>query len=164
MDVAVIGGGNSAVEAAIDLWRGGSRVSLIHRRKEYSKGIKYWVVPDIRNRLEKREINGFFESQVSAIREDTLEIMTPAGKQVIPNDFVFPLIGYTPDFSLLGKAGITINTDTGVPEHNPATFETPRKGVYVCGSIAAGNNANSIFIENGKLHAKPIIDHIVREQ
>lgn len=161
-DTAVIGGGNSAVEAAIELWRGGSRVTLIHRGREFSSGIKYWIVPDIRNRIEKKEITAFFESTVSAICETSIQVETPEGTRTIPNDFVFPLIGYRPPVSLLEQAGVPVDPVSGKPEYDPDTFATPVKGVYVCGALAAGNDANRIFIENGKLHGGPITDHIAK--
>jgi len=158
-DVAVVGGRNSAVETALDLFRNGSRVTLIHRGKDLSQGVKYWILPDIENRIKAGEIRALFETQVRQITPSTI-VVEGRQSEELPNEALFAMIGYCPDTSLLRQAGVHIEAGTQAPVYNPATMETNVKGFYVAGSIAAGRFNNKIFIENGRAHGKLIVDAI----
>lgn len=161
-DVVIIGGRNSAVEAALELWRHGARVHLVHRTAELSKVVKYWVRPDIDNRIKNGEIAAHFDSIVSRITTDAVHIRNniTGAETALKADFVFPLIGYRPDEALLRGAGVNV-ADNLIPEFHPETFETNVSGLYVAGSVMCGCQTWSIFIENGRAHAKPIVEHIV---
>lgn len=163
-DVAVIGGRNSAVEAALDLYRHGARVTLLHRGAELSKGVKYWILPDIENRIKNGEIRAFFNTTVREIRQESLLVQTPEGLQELENDFTFVLIGFHPDTEHLRRYGVEIDPETLAPVHNEQTFETNVTGLYVCGSIVAGKNNNKIFVENGRLHGAAIVAAIASRQ
>jgi thioredoxin reductase (NADPH) len=160
--VAVVGGKNSAVEIALELFRNGSTVTLIHRGPRLSEGVKYWILPDVENRIKAGEITALFETRVREIKMTELVL---EGKQAgtIPNDVVFVMIGYRPDNRLLEKLGVSIDPQTLAPLHNPDTMETNVAGVYVAGSIAAGRLNNKIFIENGRLHGALIISSIIKK-
>lgn len=160
-DVAVVGGKNSAVEIALDLFRNGARVTLIHRGSALSSGIKYWVLPDIENRIKAGEIRAFFSTEVRGI---TPEAVLLSGKHEgkLPNDALFVMIGYTPDTAMLESAGVHIVPDSRAPVHDPRTMETNVKGLFVAGSLAAGKFNNKIFIENGRGHGKLILDAITK--
>lgn len=160
-DVAVVGGRNSAVEAALDLYRHGVRVTLIHRGSELSKGVKYWILPDIENRLKTGEVRAIFGSTVKEIREESILVETPEGVQELKNDFTFVLIGFHPDTTHLQKFGVQINPETLGPVCDEKTFETNVPGLYVCGSIVAGKFNNKIFVENGRLHGAAIVASIL---
>ncbi len=162
LEVAVIGGANSAAETALELFRSGVRVTLIHREAELSSHIKYWVRPDIQNRIQRGEIRAFFETEAEEILPDRI-VLKRANRQrmEIPNDFVFALTGYRPDYPFLESMGIRIDSKTGQPEHDPETMETNVAGLFVAGGIAAGKQANKIFIENGRLHGAQIVRHIM---
>jgi thioredoxin reductase (NADPH) len=151
-DVAVIGAKNSAAIAALELWWTGARVTLIHRGAGISDGVKYWIKPNIENRIKNGEIRAYFTSQVVEIRQDSIRIATPDGEVSLKNDFVFALIGYRPDLAFLNAAGIALETDTLRPRTNPETLESDRAGIYLAGVIVAGMHTNEIFIENGRLH------------
>jgi thioredoxin reductase (NADPH) len=157
--VAVVGGKNSAVEIALELFRSGSAVTLIHRGPRLSEGVKYWVQPDIENRIKAGEIAAFFDTRVREIR---LEELIVEGKHAgsIPNDYVFVMIGYRPDNKMLEQLGVLIDPVSDAPSHDPATMQTNIQGVYVAGSIAAGKFNNKIFIENGRLHGALIVSSI----
>lgn len=160
-EVAVIGGANSAAETALELFRSGVKVTLIHREKELSSHIKYWVRPDIVNRVERKEIRAFFETDVEEISLDKLLLKKKSGERFeIPNDFVLALTGYHPDYPFLESMGIHIEPDNGEPTHDADTMETNIPGIYVAGGIAAGRQANKIFIENGRFHGIQIVKHI----
>ena len=160
-EVAVLGGANSAAETALELYRSGVRVTLIHREKELSTHIKYWVRPDILNRIERKEIRALLGTKVEAILPDKLRLKKPDGERFeISNDFVLALTGYHPDYPFLESMGIRITPESGEPEHDPETMETNVPGLYVAGGIAAGRQANKIFIENGRLHGAKIVKHI----
>lgn len=161
-NVAVVGGKNSAVEIALELFRNGSQVTIIHRGPKFSEGVKYWILPDIENRIKAGEIRAFFETTVAEIRPTELVL---AGKHAgsIPNDVVFIMIGYRPDNTLLERLGVLIDQTTIAPIHNAVTMQTNIDGVYVAGSIAAGKLNNKIFIENGRLHGALIIDSIAKK-
>ncbi len=158
-EVAIVGGKNSAVEIALDLFRNGAKVTLIHRGSKLTEGVKYWILPDIENRIKAGEIKALFETQVKEIREHSLVLDGKYARE-IPNDFVFVMIGYRPDNKLLVNAGVHIDENSLAPLHNPETMETNIKGLFVAGSIAAGKFNNKIFIENGRAHGKLIIDTI----
>jgi thioredoxin reductase (NADPH) len=160
-DVAVVGGRNSAVEAALDLYRHGARVTLIHRGAEPSKGVKYWILPDIENRIKNREVKALFSSTVKEIREECIVVQTPDGIHELKNDFTFVLIGFHPDTTHLQQFGVQINPETLGPVCNEQTFETNVPGLYVCGSIVAGKFNNKIFVENGRLHGSAIVASIL---
>ncbi|MFQ5789987.1 MAG: YpdA family putative bacillithiol disulfide reductase [Acidobacteriota bacterium] len=162
LEVAVIGGANSAAEAALELYRSGAKVTLIHRRAELSRHIKYWVRPDIENRIQRGEIRAFLETEVEEILADRLRLKKKAsGKRLeIPNDFVLALTGYHADFPFLESMGMRIDRETGKPEHDPETYETNVPGLYVAGGLVAGFQTNHIFIENGRLHGAKIVAHI----
>jgi thioredoxin reductase (NADPH) len=161
-DVVVIGGRNSAVETALELWRHGARVTLVHRRSALGTSVKYWVRPDIENRIKNGEISAYFDSVVRVIRPGSLDIeYLPTGElRRLKADFVFPLIGYRPDERLLRSAGVQLDEQTLIPQYNPATFETNVPGLYIAGSVACGCETWNIFIENGRAHAQPIMEHI----
>ena len=159
-DVAVIGGKNSAAIAALELCWTGARVTLIHRGPGISDGVKYWIKPNIENRIKSGEIKGYFQSRVTEIRKDSIRISTPEGEVSLRNDFVFALIGYRPDLTFLNATGITIEPDTLRPRSNPETLESERPGIYLAGVIVAGMHTNEIFIENGRFHGCLIAESI----
>jgi thioredoxin reductase (NADPH) len=163
-DVTVIGGRNSAVEAALDLWRHGARVTMVHRKEDLGKSVKYWVRPDIENRIKNGDIAVHFNSVVQRITPEAVHLEnTLTGEQSsIHSDFVFPLIGYRPDEALLRGAGVELSPIL-IPACNPATFETNVPRLYVAGSVMCGCETWSIFIENGRNHAKPVVADIVRQ-
>ena len=161
LDVAVIGGGNSAAETALDLFRSGVKVRLIHRNKEMSTHIKYWVRPDINNRISRGEIEAHLETEVEAILPDKLELKNKKGERyTIPNDAVLALTGYRPDYTFLESMGITIDNESGKPHTDPETCETNVSGIYLAGGIVAGRQTNKIFIENGRFHGQKIVKHL----
>lgn len=156
-DVLVIGGKNSAAIAALELWRHGARVTLVHRGTELHRHIKYWIKPDIENRIKNGEIAAHFSTTVSDITEDSVTLMTPGGPKVIPNQFVFALTGYHPDFEFIESLGVKLDADNArVPMCDPATLESNVKGIYLAGVVVAGERTNEIFIENGRFHGAVI--------
>jgi len=163
-DVAVIGGKNSAAIAALELWWSGARVTLIHRGEAISDKVKYWIKPNIVNRIQNGEIKGYFRSQVLEILPDTIRLATPDGEVTLRNDFVFALIGYQPDLRFLNSIGITLDPESQRPRTNPHTLESERAGVYLAGVIVAGMHTNEIFIENGRFHGQLIADAISRSR
>ncbi len=159
-DVAVIGGKNSAAIAALELFWSGARVTLIHRGAELSESVKYWIKPNLENRIKAGEIRAYFNSRVLEIQPDSLRIETPGGEISIANDFVFALIGYRPDLVFLNSTGISLESTTLRPRTDPATLESERPGIYLAGVIVAGMHTNEIFIENGRLHGRLIAESI----
>jgi len=155
-DVLVIGGKNSAAIAALELWRRGARVTLVHRGAGIHKNVKYWIKPDIENRIANREVTAYFSSCVEAILPDSVRISTPDGKREVANDFVFALTGYHPDYDFLQSAGIELTRPEMRPICDPQTFESNVPGIYVAGVIVAGAKTSEIFIENGRFHGKQI--------
>jgi thioredoxin reductase (NADPH) len=151
-DVAVVGAKNSAAIAALELLWTGARVTLIHRGPGISDSVKYWIKPNIENRIKNGEIRAYFNSRVVEIRQDSIRIATPDGEVPLKNDFVFALIGYRPDLAFLNAAGIALEPATLRPRTNPETLESDRVGIYLAGVIVAGMHTNEIFIENGRLH------------
>ena len=159
-DVAVIGAKNSAAIAALELWWTGARVTLIHRGPGISDSVKYWIKPNIENRIKNGEIRAYFNSRVVEIQRDLIRIATPEGEMSLKNDFVFALIGYRPDLAFLNATGIALEPDTRRPRTNPETLESDRAGIYLAGVIVAGMHTNEIFIENGRLHGRLIAEAI----
>jgi thioredoxin reductase (NADPH) len=156
-NVVVVGGRNSAVEAALDLYRHGARVHLVHRGPTLSPGVKYWVLPDIENRIKSGEIQASFETTVQEIREGSVLLSRRSEHSVHQADCVFVLIGFGPDSQLLRNAGVELNPDTLAPVCDSATLETNVPGLFVAGSVVAGRETNKIFVENGRLHGEMII-------
>ena len=165
-DVAVIGGRNSAAETALDLYRHGARVTLIHRGAALSEKIKYWVKPDIENRVKKGEIQALFETEVVEILPDRIVLQAAgahaAGKETrtIPNDFVFALTGYRPDSEFLRRAGVHVEPQRMHPEFDPKTLESNVPGLYLAGVVIGGLDTGEIFIENGRFHGKVVVADI----
>jgi len=159
-DVVVIGGKNSAAEAALDLWRHGARVTLVHRGSQMHNHVKYWVRPDIENRIKAGEIAAYFNSAVQEIGDDCVVLRTPSGPLYLKNDFVFALTGYHPDYDFLRSVGIELATEQLRPVCDPENLESNVLGVYVAGVIVAGSRTNEIFIENGRFHGKLIAAHL----
>jgi thioredoxin reductase (NADPH) len=156
MDVLVIGGKNSAAIAALELWRSGARVTLVHRDAGMHSHVKYWIKPDIENRIKNRDIKAYFGSHVAEITPDTVVVETPHGRETVKNDFVFALIGYHPDFEFLEALGVRLEGPDRLPMCNPETLESNVAGIYLAGVIVAGSRTNEIFIENGRLHGRQI--------
>ena len=159
-DVVVIGGKNSAAEAALDLWRHGARVTLVHRGPQMHHHVKYWVRPDIENRIKAGEIVARFNSTVQEIGADFVVLQTPSGPQRLKNDFVFALTGYHPDYDFLRSVGIELSDEQMRPVCDPENLESNIPGIYVAGVIVAGSRTNEIFIENGRFHGKLIAAHL----
>jgi thioredoxin reductase (NADPH) len=155
-EVIVIGGKNSAAEAALDLWRHGARVTLIHRGSQMHHHVKYWVRPDVENRIKAGEITAYFDSTVREIGPDYVVVQTPNGSLRLKNDFVFALTGYHPDYDFLRSMGIELSPELYRPVCDPESLESNVAGVYVAGVIVAGSKTNEIFIENGRFHGKQI--------
>jgi thioredoxin reductase (NADPH) len=161
LDVLIIGGKNSAAIAALDMWRHGARVTLVHRGPEMHRHVKYWILPDINNRIKNTEIAAHFNSTVINISEDDVTIATPEGSKTIPNQFVFALTGYHPDFSFIERLGVKLDENNDrCPICDPATLESNVPGIYVAGVIVAGERTNEIFIENGRFHGKLIAEDL----
>ena len=158
-NVAVIGGNNSAAESALELFRSGSKVTLIHRGEHVGSKIKYWVLPDIENRIKNEEIPALFSSRVVEIRPQSIVVETPGGIVELDNDFVLAMTGYHPDSRFLRQMGIRVEPETHIPDHDPETLETNVAGIYLAGSICAGKMTNRIFIENGRFHGGQIFSH-----
>jgi thioredoxin reductase (NADPH) len=156
LNVVVIGGKNSAAIAALELWRHGARVTLIHRGTEMHRHVKYWIKPDIENRIKNGEIQAHFRTQVIEITPDSVIIDTPEGRRTLANDFVFALTGYHPDFDFLEGLGVECSGVDRLPACNPETLESNVPGIYLAGVIVAGERTNEIFIENGRFHGHKI--------
>lgn len=162
--LAVIGASNSAVDAALECYRKGADVTLIIRGPEVGQRVKYWVRPDIINRIEEGSIKAYFNAQVTEIRETELTIDTPEGKIVLENDFVLALTGYMPNFEFLQNLGITLSDDEKkLPQYDPDTMETNVEGLFLAGVICGGMETHKWFIENSRIHAKIIIKAILKK-
>ena len=155
-DVAVVGAKNSAAIAALELWRTGARVTLIHRGEAIHPHVKYWIKPDIENRIRNGEITALFRSRVTRIEPASITVETPEGPVGLKNDFVFAMTGYSPDVEFLAAHGITFDPETRRPYTNPDTLESARPGIYLAGVLVAGMHTNEIFIENGRFHGGQI--------
>jgi thioredoxin reductase (NADPH) len=159
-DVLVVGAKNSAAIAALELWRHGARVTLVHRGPGIHENVKYWIRPDIENRIKNGEIMAFFNSAVKAIERDSVLLQTPDGEIRLKNDFVLAMTGYRPDFTFLSDIGIRFTDVDHKPIVNPNTLESNVEGVYLAGVIVAGMRTNEIFIENGRFHGKQIAEDL----
>ena len=164
MRVAVVGAANSAVDVALETFRKGAKeVTMVVRESSLSESVKYWVKPDVENRIEEGSIKSFFDSNITKITEDSIYINTPEGEKTIENDFVLAMTGYQPDFSFLKKIGIEIGEDEyHTPIHDSETMETNISGVYLAGVICGGLKTNKWFIENSRDHATQIISAILK--
>ena len=160
-DVLVVGGKNSAAIAALELWRGGARVTMVHRDAEIDPGVKYWIRPDIVKRIQDRQIDAYFNSRLVEITPDTVIIETPEGQKTLKNDFVFAMTGYHPDYQFLESMGIRFQGEERRPMCNPETLESNVPGIYLAGVIVAGSRTNEIFIENGRFHGRQIAAALV---
>ena len=156
MDVVVIGGKNSAAIATLELWRRGARVTLVHRGSSINKNVKYWIKPDIENRIARGEVTAYFNSVVEEIMPESVRMTTPGGPVTLKNDFVFALTGYHPDYEFLESLGIELTRPEMRPVCDPETFESNVPGIYVAGVIVAGSRTGEIFIENGRFHGGQI--------
>jgi thioredoxin reductase (NADPH) len=163
-NVVIVGGKNSAAEAALDLFRAGARVTLVHRRAALGESIKYWVKPDIENRIKEGSIAARFNTRVIEIRPTSVLVETDGVQSELDADAVFLLTGYSSDNQLLKTAGVGINPETCGPVFHPETFETNIRDLYVAGAVVAGLQSGRIFIENGRFHGQQVIDAIVRKQ
>jgi len=159
-NILVIGGKNSAAISALDLWRHGARVTLVHRGPKMHSHVKYWILPDIENRIKNGDIAAYFNSTVQEIAPDHVLLRTPDGEVSIKNDFVFALTGYHPDYDFLRATGIELSSDQCRPVCDTITLESNVPGVYVAGVIVAGSRTNEIFIENGRFHGQQIAAHL----
>ena len=161
-DIVVVGAANSAVDVALETWRKGARVTMVVREPSIQDNVKYWVKPDIENRIKNGEIRAYFNASLSAIRPREVDIRTPEGEITLFNDYVLAMTGYLPDFSLLESAGIRIGDDPmRTPEHDPVTMETNVPGLYLAGVICGGLQTNKWFIENSREHAERIVGHFL---
>jgi thioredoxin reductase (NADPH) len=163
-DVVVIGGKNSAAIAALELWRHGARVTIVHRGPEMHRHVKYWIKPDIENRIKAGEIAVHFNAHVLEIELDAVRLQTAKGELRLKNDFVFALTGYHPDFDFLGSLGVQSEGADHLPICDPETLESNVPGIYLAGVIVAGKRTNEIFIENGRFHGRQIANHLVRRR
>ena len=161
--VVVVGSQNSAIDAALETWRKGAEVTMVIREKEIGERVKYWVRPDIINRIAEGSIKAYFNSLVLEIRSDEIDIQTPDGPVTIANDFVIAMTGYRPGFDFLRKLGIELSGDENLlPSYDTATMETNNKGIYLAGVVCGGMNTHKWFIENSRDHADIIIEHILK--
>lgn len=159
--VVVVGSSNSAIDVALETYRKGAEVTLVIRGSEVSERVKYWVRPDIINRIKEGSVKAYFNSNLKAIREFEVDIETPEGLITIPNDFVMAMTGYRPNFEFLKKLGITLTEDKFIPHYNPETMETNLQGLYLAGVVCGGLDTHLWFIENSRVHADMIIEDIV---
>jgi len=160
-NIVVIGAGNSAVDVALETYRRGADVTMIIKEDKIKASVKYWVKPDIENRIKEGSIKVYFNSDVTEIRDKEIDIKTPKEKITIENDFVLAMTGYHPDFNFLKMMGITISDDDNlIPQFNQETFETNVSGIYLAGVVCGGMNTGKYFIENSINHAVNIYNHI----
>jgi thioredoxin reductase (NADPH) len=163
-DVVVVGGANSAVDAALELFRSGARVTLVHFDAELDAKVKPWVKPDIDGRIKEGAIVAKFSSRVTEIGDDWVEIETAGARERLAAQHVFTMLGYMPETALLKQVDAEIDPQTGIPTHNPATMETPLPGLFLAGVLASGFDANKTFIENGRFHGDLIAARIVERR
>ena len=163
-NVVVIGSSNSAVDAALEIYRKGGKVTMIIRNREISKSVKYWVKPDIENRIEEGNIKAYFESELLEIKPNSVVFSTGNGeKKEIENDFVLAMTGYLPDFGFLKSVGIDLSADCQKPFYNPDTMETNITGIYLAGVVCGGRDTHHWFIENSRIHAKKIMADVINK-
>ncbi|MGB8316690.1 MAG: YpdA family putative bacillithiol disulfide reductase [Ignavibacteriaceae bacterium] len=156
LKIVVVGAANSAVDVALETYRRGSEVTMVIRENEIKESVKYWVRPDIVNRIKEGSIKAYFNSNLVEIRENEIDIQTPDGLITIPNDFVFAMTGYHSDFEFLKKIGIEISPSDKLPCYNPDTFETNKEGIFLAGVVCGGMDTGRLFIENSRYHAVSI--------
>jgi thioredoxin reductase (NADPH) len=159
--VVVVGGSNSAAEAALALYRAGAQVTIVHRRERLSGSVKYWVKPDVENRIADGSIVARFESRLVEIGSDGVSIEGPTGRESLAADAVFLLTGYVPDVDLLARAGVRVDAVSLRPEHDPRTHETNVPGLYVAGALVSGTESNRVFIENGRFHGATVVKAVL---
>jgi bacillithiol disulfide reductase len=163
--VLVVGAANSAVDAALETWRKGASVTMVIKSAQISERVKYWVKPDIENRIAEGSIKAYFNSTVHEIRENEVDLSTPAGIVTIENDWVLAMTGYQPNLDFLRKLGIRLSDDAVCkPTYNDETYETNKKGIYLAGVICGGMNTHRLFIENSREHAVRIVRNILRNK
>ena len=163
-DVVVVGASNSSVDAALEIWRKGGKVTMVIRGSEIGERVKYWVRPDIINRIKEGSITAYYHSEVVNITAKDVTIRTPKGEISFSNDFVVALTGYRPNFKFLTDAGINLSDDKAqLPEYDPETMETNVSGLYLAGVICGGTETHKWFIENSRIHAQLIADHIKKK-
>lgn len=160
LDAAVIGGKNSSVDAALELVKAGARVSVLYRGSQYSGSIKPWILPEFDSLVKNGTIHMEFNAHVAEITDNAISYEVDGIRKTIKNDVVFAMTGYHPDHAFLKRMGVEIDEATGRPIHDPETMETNVSGIFIAGVIAAGNNANEIFIENGRFHGGQIASAI----
>ena len=163
-DVVVVGGGNSAAEAALDLWRSGARVTLVHFGPSFDKKIKPWVLPDFTNRVKEGQIQVCWESRVKEIYPDEVLLTTRNGEERIKADRLYIMTGFAPSLDLLRESGVQISPVTGIPQHNSDTLETNVPGLFIAGVVVAGYDANKVFIENGRYHGDRIVARLLGQR
>ncbi len=162
-DVAIIGAGNTAAEAALDLWRNGARVSIVHRGPHVRPGVKYWLKPDIENRIAEGSIPARFNTRVLAFRDgEGVEVEGPNGVEIVPAQAAYVLIGYLPDADFERRAGVELDPETLIPVYDPETCESNVPGLYIAGTLQAGRFTDRIFIENSRDHGPKIVEHLKR--
>jgi thioredoxin reductase (NADPH) len=160
--VIVVGANNSSVDVALETYRKGAEVTMVIREGEIGKRVKYWVKPDVENRIKEGSIKAYFNSQIVEIREREVDIQTPEGVITLANDYVLAMTGYQPNFAMLQKFGIQLSEDEKrQPSHNPDTMETNKKGIYLAGVVCGGMDTHTWFIENSREHAGKIFEHIL---
>jgi len=163
-DIIVVGASNSSVDAALEMFRKGGNVTMIIRGESIGERVKYWVRPDIINRIKEGSIKAYYNSEIIEIKESEVVFNSPSGIKTIPNNFVVALTGYTPNFHLLEQVGVNLSDDhKKLPEYNKETMETNVKGVYLAGVICGGMETHKWFIENSRIHAKLIAKHIAKK-
>ncbi|OBQ56461.1 YpdA family putative bacillithiol disulfide reductase [Tamlana sp. s12] len=160
-DVLVVGASNSAVDAALEIWRKGGRVTMVVRGESIGERVKYWVRPDIINRIEEGSIKAYFNANIKEIKDREVVISTKNGEETIPNDFVIALTGYLPNFKLLESSGVKLSKDEkNIPYYDPETMVSNVEGLYLAGVVCGGNETHKWFIENSRIHAKRIAEHL----
>ena len=159
--VVVVGGGNSAVETALDLWRNGARVTVVHRGAGFKPTVKYWIKPDVENRIAEGAISARFETVVRGFGDRVVELVGPAGEEALPADAAYVLIGYEPDVELQQRCGIEVDPETMVPSFDPESCESNVPGLYIAGTLQAGLDTGRIFIENSRDHGRQIVAHLL---
>jgi thioredoxin reductase (NADPH) len=161
--VVVVGASNSSVDAALETWRKGAEVTMVIRSEGIGTRVKYWVRPDIENRIKEGSIKAYTHSELTAIRPGEVDIQTPQGIETIANDYVIALTGYQPDFAFLRRSGIELSDDARLqPYYDPATMETNIPNLYLAGVVCGGMNTHSWFIENSRVHAEMIVKNVMR--
>lgn len=163
-NIIVVGAANSAVDVALETWRKGAKVTMVIRESEIRESVKYWVRPDIENRIKEGSIKAYFNSEVTKIEKEQVEIITPEGKKIIKNDFVLAMTGYQPPFDFMESLGIKFQSDEfQTPVYNQETMETSVKNLYLAGVVCGGLKTNKWFIENSRVHAALIINDLKKK-